>query len=210
LHPDDCLILGPSVAQASAVAILLHGRGRSPEEMRGIAEQLALPSVRFLFPAAPGGSWYPKNFRSPLAENEPGLSRSLAAYGDLAEAVIAAGTPPDKLVLGGFSQGACLTAELLFRRPHRYGAAIIWTGSVIGPPGTEWPVHGALAGVPVYLSSSENDEWITPAEVHAAETVLRRTGADVQLRMLPERDHCVSEAEIADVRALLMGRGLAL
>ena len=74
---DAAIAIGPHLADATAVAILVHGRGRCAAEMRDLAMRLDNPAVRFVMPAAPGGTWYPQSFLAPLADNEPALSRSL-------------------------------------------------------------------------------------------------------------------------------------
>ena len=99
--------------------------------MRDIALRLERPDIRFILPRAQEGSWYPKGFLAPLSENEPFLSQSLARYEALIDDVLAQGVAPERLILGGFSQGACLTAQTLWRRPARYGGVLIFTR-------TEW------------------------------------------------------------------------
>jgi predicted esterase len=71
----------------------------------------------------------------------------VASLSALLDSVEASGVVPANIVLAGFSQGACMTAELLARRGHRYRAAIIWTGGLLGAPGTEWPTPAGM-GVP--------------------------------------------------------------
>lgn len=203
---QDILSLGPP--DAAVAAILVHGRDRDPEEMRDLARRLDLPGIRFLFPRAPGRTWYPVRYYDAREANEPALTRAIETYGGLVDTLLAQGRPPERLVLGGFSQGACLTAELLMRRPRRYGAAILWTGGLIGPDGTHWPAPAGLAGLPVYLSSSETDDWVEPGRVRQTEAWLARCGAAVELAMLAERDHRVSDAEIDGARAFLIAHGL--
>ena len=70
---------GPSVEDARAVCVLLHGRGRSPEDVLGLAERIALDDVAWVAPAAADGSWWPGSFLAPFAENEPWLSSALGA-----------------------------------------------------------------------------------------------------------------------------------
>src|SRR5262245_585896 len=154
------LAIGPEPTHAAAVAILAHGRGGSPEDMARLAAAFDTPEIAYLLPGAPGNTWYPQSFMAPFEANEPWLSRSLANHAQLIESVIAEGVPAERIVLGGFSQGACLTAETLVRAPRRYGAALIFTGGLNGPPGTAWPADPALAGTPVYLSGSEIDPHV--------------------------------------------------
>jgi predicted esterase len=205
---DTTVAIGPAEAEAAAVAILVHGRGGSAEGMRDLAIRLANPAVRFLMPAAPGGAWYPQGFMAPLADNEPALSRSLAAYARIVDDLIARGVRPENIVLGGFSQGACLTAEFV-GHPRPYGAVLILTGGLIGPPGTRWPVQPALGGVPIYLTGSTVDEWVPPSRVEETARVFEASGARVKLRMFEDRAHSVSEEEISAARAILAGWGQA-
>jgi predicted esterase len=195
--------IGPKIEQALAVAILAHGRGGSPEDMAGLAKAFDIPGIAFLLPGAPGGSWYPESFMAPFEANEPTLSQSLANHARLIDQVIARGVPPERIALGGFSQGACLTAETAIRAPRRYGAVLILTGGAIGPPGTRWPIGPALAGTPVYLSGSETDPHVPPSRQRETEHVLKESGAIVEARIFADRPHRVSGEEIAAARAYL-------
>lgn len=197
------IAIGPEPADAAAVAIFVHGRHRSPDEMRELALQLALPLMRFIMPAAPGGTWYPESFMAPIERNEPSLSASLAGYAQIVDELLELGVPEAQIVLAGFSQGACLTAEMLVRHPRRYGAALILTGGLIGPPGTRWPAQPDLAGVPIYLTGSRVDEWVPVTRVEETERVLRESGAIVKLRVFEDRSHHVCEEEIAAMRDML-------
>ena len=62
---------GPSVEDARAVCVLLHGRGRSPDDVLLLAERLGDDEVCFVAPAAADNSWWPGSFLAPFAENEP-------------------------------------------------------------------------------------------------------------------------------------------
>lgn len=204
------MVLGPALSEAAAVCILAHGRGGSPSDMARLAAALEAPDVRFLLPGAPGGSWYPQSFMAPFAANEPWLGRALANQAAVIEEVIEAGFPSERIVLGGFSQGACLTAETLVRAPRRYGGALILTGGLIGPPGTTWAPAPALAGTPVYLSGSETDPHVPPERARETGRVLRGNGAAVEARIFPARPHIITPEELARARDYLRaaaGRG---
>ena len=196
-------VLGPALTEAAAVCILAHGRGGAPADMARLASALEAPAVRFLLPGAPGGSWYPQSFMAPFATNAPWLERALANHAGLIEALVASGYPSERIVLGGFSQGACLTAETLVRAPRRYGGALILTGGLIGPPGTTWPAAPALAGTPVYLTGSETDPHVPPERARQTESALRESGAVVETRIFAARPHVITPGELARARAYL-------
>lgn len=200
----EIVSIGPARADATAVTILLHGRGRSAAEMRDLAVRLNVPSIRFLMPQAPDGTWYPQRFTAPLAENEPALSRSLAACARLVDDLIAEGTEPENIILGGFSQGACLIAEFVVRHPRSYGAVLVFTGGLIGPPETHWPVTPALRGVPVYLTGCTIDEWVPVERVEETARVFEATGARVKLHIFDDRDHHICAEEIRAAHDVLV------
>ena len=204
MHDNPFLELHPGGAAELAV-ILVHGRGRKPEEMMELARALGVPNARYVFPTATDSTWYPKGFLAPIGENEPFLSAALARYEAIVAELIRDGFSPDRIVLGGFSQGACLTAEFLARHPRRYGGAAILTGGLIGPEGTKWPVGRALAGVPVYLTTSEIDEWVPAWRVRETQAWLKACGAAVETTIFPTREHVVSDEEIRSTRKLIEG-----
>jgi predicted esterase len=184
--------------------ILIHGRGGSARDMGGLAHAIEVTGVRFLMPSADGNSWYPQRFIAPIEQNEPYLSAALEHIESVVTRLLDAGEPAGRIVIGGFSQGACLTSEFLARCPRRYGGALILTGGLIGPEGTEWPVEKILDGMPVYLASGEVDPHI-PVE-RALETAewLKQCGAQVDVDIFPTRPHTVSAREIEKARALLL------
>src|SRR5215213_10213402 len=106
---------GAPLARARLAVVMAHGRGGSPEDMLELAESLALPDVAYLAPAAAGHSWWPASFLAPIAANEPGLSSGLGVLGGLAERLEESGFGPDRIVVMGFSQGACLALEYAAR-----------------------------------------------------------------------------------------------
>lgn len=194
---------GPPWADAAALAVLVHGRGRSAEEMRALAGLFDAPEIAFLFPEAAQRSWYPERFMAPLGDNQPALSQSLAVYAEAVDTALKAGFDPRDIILGGFSQGACLTAEFVVRNPRPYGAVLIFTGGLIGPPGTRWPEASALRGVPVYLTGSTTDEWVPVERVKETARAFERSGARVNLRIFEGREHTVCDEEISAARATL-------
>lgn len=186
------------------VFVLVHGRTQNPGDMEEIAGRLALDHVDFLFPAADGNSWYPDKFMAPTEGNEPHLSAALAHYESVISRLIDAGVPAGRIVVGGFSQGACLTCEFIARHPRRYAAAAIFTGGLIGPKGTIWPLRAQLAGMPAFLSTSEIDPWVPPERTRETYEWMLQSGAMPQLRIFKDRGHTVLDEEIASVREMIL------
>ena len=86
---------------------------------------------------------------------------------------------PERIVLLGFSQGACLASTAAYRRPMRYGGVIAFSGGLIGPPGTTWDGAGHFAGTPVFFGCSDRDAHVPAARVHESAAAFERLGAAV-------------------------------
>jgi phospholipase/carboxylesterase len=202
------LTTGEAPERAAAGMVLLHGRGASAQDILSLVPAIQAPGWAFVAPQAAGGTWYPNSFRAPIESNEPWLTSALSVVGGVVELLGGAGLPPERVVLLGFSQGACLTLEYAARNARRYGGLVGLSGGVIGPDGAPRDDRGSLAGTPAFLGCSDHDPHIPAHRVRHAEEILRGLGADVAAVLYPDLGHSVDEDELEHVRAL-MGRLVA-
>ena len=165
---------------------------------------LGFDDVSYVLPAASGGGWYPGRYFDTRAENEPAIDEALEACETAVAGLVAADMPTDRIVLAGFSQGACVLADFLALRPRPYAGVALLTGSLLGPDGHMTAVR-PLGGVPVFMCSSEHDDWVEPARVRATAAALEQAGAAVTLKITDEREHLISPSALDGVRALLGG-----
>ena len=121
---------GAPLDGARAAVIMIHGRGAGPANILDLVPRIGHEGVAYLAPGASDGTWYPRSFMAPIEENEPGISSGIAVVHSLIEQVIAAGITSDRLMLLGFSQGACLTSTAAQRRPDRYGGVMVFSGGL--------------------------------------------------------------------------------
>ncbi len=191
---------GAPLATASHAVIAVHGRNGSPESLEATVARLNWPSVACIAPAAHNKAWYPERFMVPTERNQPWLDHALEAYDSWVQHAISHGIPRERIILLGFSQGACLTAEYAVRNATRYAGVVLFTGGVIGPEGTTWNNSGSFDGTPVYSGTGDTDEWIPLSRARETADVMRRMGAMVHERVLPSRPHTVSDTEIRDVQ----------
>lgn len=194
---------GMELAQAETVVILLHGRGSSAQDILGIARLLDAQGVCFLAPQAANHTWYPYSFLEPLRRNEPDLSSALEAVDALIAHVEKMGTPAERIVLGGFSQGACLASEYMVRNARRYGGLFVFSGGLIGPPGTQWHYDGDLASTPVCIGCSDMDAHIPLQRVQETGEILTNIGGDVDVQIYPGMGHTINQDEIDRANAML-------
>jgi len=194
---------GAPLGAGRVVVVMVHGRGAAPSNILDLVPRLACPDVTYLAPTAADRTWYPLSFMAPRAQNEPALSSALRALGHVAEMADGAGVPPARVVVLGFSQGACLATEFVARAPVTYGGLVAFSGGLIGSPGTTWPELRPRRGLHAFLGCSDVDAHVPWTRVQESAAVLERLGASVDLRRYPGLGHVVDDDEIVAARAVI-------
>ncbi len=193
---------GEGLDKAHAAMILAHGRGATAEDIMTIAAELKHPGFAYLAPQAAGNAWYPHPFTAPIETNEPYLSSALQVLEDLL-AKVEASVPANRVILLGFSQGACLTLEFAARHARRHGGVVGLSGGLIGPDGTPRDYPGSFDGTPIFLGCSDVDPHIQTHRVLEAADVFKRMGAQVTARLYPGMGHTVNQDELESVRQIV-------
>lgn len=193
---------GEPLAKARAAMVLVHGRGATAEDIMTLAADLMHPGFAYLAPQAAGSAWYPNPFTAPLAANEPYLSSALGVLENLLGRIEAT-IPAQRIILLGFSQGACLALEFAVRHARRYGGLVGLSGGLIGPAGTPRDYPGSFEGTPAFLGCSDIDPYIEKDRVLEAATVLKQMNSRVTVRFYPGMGHIVSTEEIESAREIV-------
>ncbi|WP_423415996.1 dienelactone hydrolase family protein [Hyphomicrobium sp. B1] len=194
---------GAPLGAARAAMIMVHGRGASAEGMLGLADAFEAGDIAYVAPQARSGSWYPQSFMAPIAQNEPHLSNALETLSDVVADVERQGVPSEKIVLLGFSQGACLALEFAARNARRFGGVAGLSGGLIGPEGTPRTYAGSLAGTPVFLGCSDIDFHIPLKRVKESAEVLKALGGNVTEIIYPGMGHTIVQDEVEHVKKIL-------
>ena len=203
-HRDQpVLTAGAPLAQARGAMLMVHGRGASAHDILSLALELRRSDFAYLAPQAAENVWYPYRFMEPIERNQPWLTSALAKLESVLAQIAAAGLPPERTLILGFSQGACLALEFGARHARRYGGLSGLSGGLIGPDGTPRDYAGSLAGTPVLLGCSDTDPHIPQARVDDSAEVLRRLGGQVDERIYPNLAHTVNRDELAAVHAIM-------
>lgn len=216
------LLAGARLGEAAYALILVHGRGGTPEGMVPIARAAraigGANDAAIIAPRAHGNSWYPYRFLAPRADNEPWLSSALAAVGHAVDMARGAGIPADRIVLVGFSQGACLSLEYLATRAVssatvgdvRLGGVMAMAGALIGDPAAprvataeQVDVLGGMSGMPVILACGDADPHIPEPLVRESAAYFAALGARTDLRIYPGVGHDIVGDEIEALRGLV-------
>ncbi|WP_440766941.1 alpha/beta hydrolase [Natronorubrum sp. DTA7] len=198
------LTAGAPALAAEAAFVVCHGRGATAQGVVNLFEPTSRHGLAVLAPQAERSRWYPRRATAPRADNEPWLSSSVDCVAAALERAESIGIPPERTVLGGFSQGACVVAEFVRRNPARYGGLVVLSGTLPGSlddlESTE--IDGSLAETPILLGYGEDDPHVDPD--HVAETVrlFERASATVDERCYPETGHEVTDDEFDAIGGL--------
>ncbi|WP_066412840.1 alpha/beta hydrolase [Halorubrum aethiopicum] len=210
-HGDEELVTaGTPLEEADAAVVLVHGRGATARSIVGFGEEVspADGGVALLAPQAAANTWYPNSFLAPVEENEPGRSSGLRAVETAVETAADAGIPSERVLVAGFSQGACLASEFVARNPREYGGLAVLSGGLIGDSVAvddyvaDAP-DDALAGTPAFLGCSDVDPHIPEERVHETAAVVEALGGDVETRIYEGMGHGINEDETEHVSAMV-------
>ncbi|WP_435345351.1 alpha/beta hydrolase [Haloarchaeobius sp. HRN-SO-5] len=203
-HGDQPLVTAGAPRGAAEVAVvLLHGRGATADGVVNLAEPLYSHGVAFVAPQASRSRWFPHAATAPVERNEPHLSSAVRAVERALDQVEAAGIPPERTVLFGFSQGASLVTEVLLREPRRLGAVVVLSGGFVGPSDRGRPVEGSLNGTPVFVGCGDADGYVSLDRVRETADAFRALGGDVTERIYEGLEHAISDEEFAAVASLV-------
>ena len=168
--------------------VLMHGVGSNEQDLMGLAPQMPerfhVLSLRAPFRMGPGShAWFdfsiePNGERS-INEAQEAQSRALVAQA-IASAAEQLGIPPERVVVGGFSQGGIMSLSLLLTQPALLHAICVWHSRLL-PEVLPLQVPPAqLAGRQVWLSHGTQDNVIPLTSAHL--TRARLEPLPVQLR----------------------------
>lgn len=197
------LVSGVPLSDASYALVLVHGRGGSADGMLPIARAAGATDAALVAPRATGGTWYPNRFLAPMASNEPHLTSALASVARAVTSVSDAGIPAHRIILVGFSQGACLALEYAARHAQRFGGVAALAGALVGDDADVRRDAGDFAGTPVLLACGDVDDHIPEARVRKSAVMLAAQGADTDLRIYPGVAHTIVGDQVEALRAMV-------
>ncbi|HSG06387.1 MAG TPA: hypothetical protein VLB09_08310, partial [Nitrospiria bacterium] len=124
-----------------------------------------------------GRAWFDSS-----SPDHEGLRGSRKKIFGLLEEVEKDGIPADRIILGGFSQGAVASLDAGLRYPRRIGGIIGMSGFLAWPDLLKDEMSPAAAGLPILLTHGKNDEVLPVDGAREAQAALRTLGFDVCLR----------------------------
>jgi phospholipase/carboxylesterase len=201
--------LRPAQGEPEGALVLFHGRGADEHDLFPLIDALD-PERRLLGATArgplllpPGGAhWYvvrqigfpdPETFHATYAQAAGWLDDLLAEHG----------IPPERAILGGFSQGSVMSYALgLGKDRPRPAGLIALSGFIPQVAGFEL---GDATGLPVAIGHGTYDPVIGVEFGRKARDRLERAGADVTYRESPMA-HTIDPAFLGDLRGWVSDR----
>lgn len=205
-HGIEPVVLAGNTTNPTRALLLVHGRGASAENIMQLTGELSIPSdYLVLAPQAANHTWYPERFTVPTSENQPDLDSALNRIQTIVSFLETEfNIHSNQIIIAGFSQGACLTAEYLKRYPAVYKGAAIFSGGLIGDDSEITTSETKdLAGTPVYMSCDVADSHIPKDRVVTSANTLTNMGADVDLRLYETLGHAIHPEGVAALQAFL-------
>lgn len=194
---------GAPVGTAAKTVIAIHGRGGGAADIIELRRAIDTPKTAWLAPEASSHTWYPYSFLQPVAQNQPFLDSALSVVGGLLQHLEDSGLPAERVVLLGFSQGACVVSEFLARYPRRYGGLVVFSGGLIGEEIDPAGYGGSLEGTPVFGGCSDVDPHIPVERFELTGRVLADLGGEVDFRVYPGMGHSIGRDELMAAHALI-------
>ena len=188
----------PAEGTPRGALVLVHGRGADERDLVGLLD--ALDPDRHLHGYCPrgpltlppgGAHWYAVHrVGFPDAETFPGGFAALAGFVD--------SLPYDRVVLGGFSQGAVMSFAVgLGEGRPRPTALVCFSGFI--PHVDGWKLDASRPFPPIAIGHGTYDPVIPIEFAHRSLAELREAGAEVLYRESPIQ-HSIDPAFVGDLR----------
>ena len=203
MHTKNITTGGKEISEAKKVLILLHGRGGNAQDILSLANNLNTEDFALFAPQATNNTWYLYSFLAPPTQNEPGLSSALDNLYQLLEYIKSKGIASENIYFGGFSQGACLTAEFVTRNAEKFGGVALFTGGLIGDKIYSENYNGNFNGTPIFIGSGNPDAHVPVERVKETQTIMASMNAEVSVEIYNNRPHTISQDEIEKANQLI-------
>jgi phospholipase/carboxylesterase len=221
----SCIEINPLIPtredHATTISIIwLHGLGADANDFLSLTDDLNLSAklpIRFVFPNAPmipitinNGyvmrGWYDiHSFEINQRADKEGIASSVLKINDIIKREEALGISSQRIIIGGFSQGAVMALNIGLRFPRQLGGIIALSGYL--PHTEELFAQMSLANsaIPVFLAHGTQDNVVPYSLGEAADNALKNAGLPVDWHSY-RMAHSVCADEIEDIKGWLQKR----
>lgn len=195
--------LVPENRPIGRLMILLHGIGADGNDLIGLAPyyQMVMPDALIITPNAPfrfdmapfGYQWFSIRDLETIPRIE-GVREAAPALNAFIDSELGRlGLAEDRLILGGFSQGAMMALHVGLRRAKPAAAIVSHSGMLIG---AETLAAEISVRPPVLLTHGAADDVVPPASLPAAKAALEAAGVPVQAELVQGLGHGIDETTV--------------
>ena len=181
--------------------LLLHGTGGDEGQLLDLGRELD-PAAALLSPRGKVLENGNARFFRRLAEGIFDVEDLKARTEELADFIVAAADhyrrAPEKIVAVGYSNGANITASILFRRPGLLRTAVLLRVMAPWVP-EELP---DLSTTRIWIAGGKQDQLIPPDDTKRLAELLQAAGAQVSARLI-DADHGLTNTELVLVKRWL-------
>ena len=196
--------------------VLMHGVGSNEQDLFGLARlmppQFHVLSLRAPYVLSPDAyAWFEfqvlANGERRIDEEQERESRFLAGE-MIASASQQLGVPPERVVVGGFSQGGIMALSLLLTQPSRVRAAMVWHSRLLPQVVPHIAPPEAFEGKALWVSHGSADNVIPPSAAQATRELARGLPLALSGADFPG-GHEIRPAELQGALAWLQSLGSA-
>jgi phospholipase/carboxylesterase len=161
--------------------VLMHGVGSNEQDLFGLARmmppQFHVLSLRAPYVLSPDAyAWFEfqvlPNGERRIDEEQERESRFLVSE-MVASAAQQLGVPPERVIVGGFSQGGIMALSLLLTKPASVRAAMVWHSRLLPQVVPHIAPPEAFEGKALWVSHGSADNVIPPSAAQATRELAR-------------------------------------
>lgn len=203
----------------SAIVIWMHGLGDTPAGWSSLGREFRadFPHIQWVFPAAPivpvtinNGNRMPSWFDIddlPITNESPddpeGMSRSVGAIHEMIHKLKEEGVSADRIVVGGFSQGAAVALHSILRFSEPLAGAVMFSGWAVQRENLSSLATEANSKPNVLVCHGTEDDKVSFTSGRAAKDMLEGMGASVEWREYDGMSHSSCRQEMSDLKRWL-------
>jgi len=191
------------------VLILLHGYGSNEKDLFSFADHLD-ERLMVIAPRAPKTmgpnqyKWYSLNpSKTELRYDGAEVlqtSKDIMTFVD--EVISNYNVDPQKVYIGGFSQGAILTLGTGLLNSEKIAGVVCLSGHLYGEFAEQIPLTQGLNGLSIFISHGRSDKVLTFPKMDRDAAYLKHKGIDVTARFY-DSAHNISQENFRDMMAWL-------
>ncbi len=199
-----------SASDAPWLLVLMHGVGSNEEDLFGLAPyvppQFHVISLRAPYVMGPSAyGWFEfsitRSGERIIDERQEAASRATVAK-TLTSAAQQLGIAPDRVVVGGFSQGGIMALSLLLTQPPLLKGAMVLHSRLLTQVVPLVAAPEALQGKELWLSHGTRDQVIPLASAHAIRTLVETLPIELSYSEYPSA-HELIQQELLEAMAWL-------